>query len=86
MEKPPKCMLSGPRYVAPPHMKGQAKRNAKIMNAPKTDEKEDKLRVCFNLCFEFPNLQEKRKRRFERLDQKLKEMGIVYDLSSIPSL
>lgn len=49
METPPKCMLHGARYLAPPHMKGQAKKNAINMNAEKTKQKEKELKVKFFL-------------------------------------
>lgn len=43
--KVPKCMKSGPRYLAPPHMKGRAKKEALKRHQTKTNEQEKKSKV-----------------------------------------
>ncbi|VDL66706.1 unnamed protein product [Nippostrongylus brasiliensis] len=43
----PKCMKSGPRYLAPPHMRGRAKKEAVKRNKVKTDEQEEASKVSY---------------------------------------
>ncbi|KAK5968228.1 RRM domain-containing protein [Trichostrongylus colubriformis] len=69
-EKIPKSMKSGPRYVAPPHMRGRAKRDALKRNKDKTKEQERKSEA-------------RRKAAQKRKLDKLKNLGIEYELDSI---
>ncbi|VDO68370.1 unnamed protein product [Haemonchus placei] len=43
-DKIPKSMKSGPRYVAPPHMRGRAKKDALKRNKDKTKDQEEKTK------------------------------------------
>uniref|UniRef100_A0A1I7XQS0 SOAR domain-containing protein n=1 Tax=Heterorhabditis bacteriophora TaxID=37862 RepID=A0A1I7XQS0_HETBA len=66
----PKFMRSGPRFVAPPHMKGRAKREAFKRNADRTVEEEEKMK-------------ERRQKRREMQMNKLKSLGVNYSFEEI---
>ncbi|KIH50795.1 hypothetical protein ANCDUO_19123, partial [Ancylostoma duodenale] len=44
-KKVPRSMKSGPRYLAPPHMKGRAKKEALRRNKTKTADQEEKSKT-----------------------------------------
>ncbi|KAJ1365523.1 hypothetical protein KIN20_025883 [Parelaphostrongylus tenuis] len=68
--KVPKSMKSGPRYVAPPHMRGRAKKEALRRNKNKDVVKEEKAKGRREAAFK------------SRLD-KLKALGIDYDCDTL---
>ncbi|ETN68178.1 hypothetical protein RB195_009614 [Necator americanus] len=71
-KKVPKSMKRGPRYLAPPHMKGRAKKEALKRNRKKTSEEEEKSK-------------KRREAAQRKRYNKLKVLGIDYEFGSMSS-
>ncbi|EPB75876.1 hypothetical protein ANCCEY_05036 [Ancylostoma ceylanicum] len=71
-KKVPRSMKSGPRYLAPPHMKGRAKKEALRRNKTKTADQEEKSKA-------------RREAAQKRRSDKLKILGVDYGFGSTPS-
>ncbi|CAJ0597874.1 unnamed protein product [Cylicocyclus nassatus] len=68
----PRSMKSGSRYLAPPHLRGKAKKEALLRNTAKPQEQEEKSKS-------------RREASQKKQSNKLKRLGIVYDFGAVPS-